>query len=112
MPFVAELGQFESGIIMDACPIDLSASRGSNTLVEAEGRQVSRIDTPNSEQPDPDILDPLETPTAEIVDQEEKSEYVDPLTAAHRFREMWCRRSDIERTGAQQDDPLARAVMR
>lgn len=102
VPCVSVLGQFESGVTIDACPKDPSESRGSNKRVEAEGRLVVTIARQKSERTRPGVLDPLETPAAQLVDQTREGRLCRSVChCTPFFWEMFCQRSDIEWTAAQ-----------
>ena len=111
VPCVAVVGQLESGVVMDACPIGLSTPAGSNERVDAEKCRLAPINKPNPEQSNAAVEYPLAESAAQQGVGESKSVCVDRSDAAHRLGEKLRQRSDVECAAAQREDPLASAAM-
>lgn len=106
--WLAPSGQIEPGVVMYACPIGPRETVGLKACAHVAGR-LAPVEPSALEQPRVSVLNQSEGSPAENGDHELTFE--DGSSAAHRFGEKLCQRSDIEWAAAQQDDPLARSVM-
>ena len=99
-------------MVLDACLKGLSTPVGSHDGVDADECRLDPINTPNLEQSNAAVLDPLAESAAQQGVEESKRVPVDRSDAAHSFDEKLYQHRDVEWAAAQREDSLASAAMR
>ena len=98
-------------MVLDACLKGLSTPVGSHDGVDADECRLDPINTPNLEQSNAAVLDPLAESAAQQGVEESKRVPVDRSDAAHSFDEKLYQHRDVEWAAAQREDSLASAAM-